>query len=440
MQAEYCCRKMKILVIGSGGREHALTWKLAKSGPNARVWCAPGNAGISQGAECIPVDVSSSAAIADLAMRLAPDLTVIGPELPLVNGVADEFARRGLKIFGPTRSASRLEGSKIFAKQFMRRQSIPTPAVLGEVDEFTAACKLLPNLNFPIVLKADGLCAGKGVLVAGTVAEATAFLRRAFVHKEFGDGGSRILFEEALSGPELSIIVATDGETVVPMVPSRDHKRLLDGDAGPNTGGMGAFSTDALLSDEMKHNITDAIIKRTIIGLQRESLPYCGFLYFGLMLTAQGAKVLEFNCRSGDPETQAIVMRMNFNLAELLDACASGSLGRIQVADHWNPAASACVVLASRGYPVQAETGKEIHGLNSIENSASIAVFHGATSERSDSYYTSGGRVLSVCASAGTLHDAVSRTYDTVRNISFDGMQFRSDIGRKLSQSAQSRL
>ncbi|HET9401780.1 MAG TPA: phosphoribosylamine--glycine ligase, partial [Candidatus Acidoferrales bacterium] len=271
---------MKILVIGSGGREHALVWKLAQSPSVSKLWCAPGNGGIGRDAECIPVDAANPGAIAGLAQRLSADLTVIGPELPLVNGVADEFAARRMRIFGPSQAAAELEGSKIFAKQFMHRHGIPTAGVLGEISDFADGRKLLQSLKFPAVLKADGLCAGKGVLVASELEEANEFLERSLVRKEFGEGGARTLVEEALSGPELSVIVATDGDAVVPMVPSRDHKLLLDGDRGPNTGGMGAYSTDELLPADLRKQVFDSIVFPTIKGLQKDGIPYCGFLYF----------------------------------------------------------------------------------------------------------------------------------------------------------------
>ena len=436
-RAEYCCGKMKILVIGSGGREHALAWKLAQSPLVSKIWCAPGNGGISRDAECLPVDVADPRAIAELAQRLSADLTVIGPELPLVNGVADEFAGRGLRIFAPLRAASRLEGSKIFAKQFMQRHGIPTAGILGEISDVADGRKLLQGLQFPIVLKADGLCAGKGVLVASDFEEADQFLDRCLARREFGEWGSRILVEEALSGPELSVIVVTDGNSVVPMVPSRDHKRLLDGDRGPNTGGMGAYSTDELMPAELRTQVFDSIVFPTIRGLQKDGIPYCGFLYFGLMLTARGPKVLEFNCRSGDPETQAIVMRMDFDLAELLDACTTSSLESVAAKCRWKPGASICTVVASAGYPGEVKKGVEITGLQETDSTEGTVVFHAGTTRKTANYYTSGGRVLGVCAEAPNLESGAARVYDRISTISFVGMHYRSDIGRKLSHSVQ---
>lgn len=436
-RAEYCCGKMKILVIGSGGREHALAWKLAQSPLVSKIWCAPGNGGISRDAECLPVDVADPRAIAELAQRLSADLTVIGPELPLVNGVADEFAGRGLRIFAPLRAAARLEGSKIFAKQFMQRHGIPTAGILGEISDVADGRKLLQGLQFSIVLKADGLCAGKGVLVASDFEEADEFLDRCLARREFGEWGSRILVEEALSGPELSVIVVTDGNSVVPMVPSRDHKRLLDGDRGPNTGGMGAYSTDELMPAELRTQVFDSIVFPTIRGLQKDGIPYCGFLYFGLMLTARGPKVLEFNCRSGDPETQAIVMRMDFDLAELLDACTTSSLESVAEKCRWKTGASICTVVASAGYPGEVKKGVEITGLQETDSTEGTVVFHAGTTRKTANYYTRGGRVLGVCAEAPNLESAAARVYDRISTISFVGMHYRSDIGRKLSHSVQ---
>lgn len=427
---------MKILVVGSGGREHALVWRLSQSSSITKIWCAPGNGGVSAEVDCLPVDTGDPAAIADLAQHLKADLTVIGPELPLVNGVADEFASRKIKVFGPNRSAARLEGSKIFAKEFLQRHHIPTANIVAQLDDFESARNSLNRLTFPAVFKADGLCAGKGVLVAQDYGEAVEFLERALLHKDFGEGGLNILVEEALSGPELSLIIVTDGKSVIPMVPSRDHKRLLDADRGPNTGGMGAYSTDELLPEGLRKEVFEGIVTPTIRGLERDGIPYCGFLYFGLMLTTAGPKVLEFNCRSGDPETQAIVMRMNFNLAELLDACCTSDLARLDVGNAWRPGASVCVVLASAGYPGTIKKGNEIFGLTSEDAFDRTRVFHAGTLRDDSHYYTSGGRVLGVCAAAGSLSQASSLSYDIISSISFEGMQHRSDIGCKLSHSA----
>ncbi|MGH9762027.1 MAG: phosphoribosylamine--glycine ligase, partial [Blastocatellia bacterium] len=300
---------MKILVIGSGGREHALVWKLRQSRGVEKLWCAPGNGGIADDCECFPLDVSDVNAAADLAANLGADLTIVGPELPLVNGIADEFASRGLALLGPTRQAAQLEGSKIFAKQFMQRHKIPTAPVYGIYESAPAACTALGAAKWPVVIKADGLCAGKGVLVTSSRDEAASFIERAIDGNQFGPAGKRIFFEEGLSGEELSYIILTDGRDFVPLVPTRDYKRAHDGDRGPNTGGMGAYSTDNMLPPGLEKKIRTQVVLPTLAGLAKDGTPYRGFLYFGLMITANGPKVLEFNCRLGDPETQAIMLR-----------------------------------------------------------------------------------------------------------------------------------
>jgi phosphoribosylamine--glycine ligase len=424
----YRCGAMKILVIGGGGREHALVWKLLQSPAVEKVWCAPGNGGISGEVECFPIDQKDASAMADLAARLGADLTVIGPELPLVSGVADEFARRGMAIFGPSKAAAQLEGSKIFAKEFLGRHKIPTARTYGFYDSATEAIRALDRVKWPVVIKADGLCAGKGVLVAKTREEAAAFLDRAMTKREFGDGGARVLLEEALVGEELSLIIVTDGKRFAPFAPARDHKRVFDGDQGPNTGGMGAYSTNDLLPAELGARIRAEIIEPTIRGIAADGLPYCGFLYFGLMLTAAGPQVLEFNCRMGDPETQAIVFRMHFDLATVLAECAAGRLdpGKLR----WKEEASACIVMASRGYPDHPETGQEIKGLDEAAKLQKTKVFHAGTRREGDLYYTSSGRVLGVTASGRTLSDATSAAYEGVGRIHFAGAHWRTDIGR----------
>jgi phosphoribosylamine--glycine ligase len=426
----YRCGAMKILVIGGGGREHALVWKLLQSPAVEKVWCAPGNGGIFSEVECFPIDQKDPAAMADLAKRLGADLTVIGPELPLVSGVADEFARRGMAIFGPGKEAAQLEGSKIFAKEFLARHKVPTARTYGFYDSAADAIRALDSVKWPVVIKADGLCAGKGVLVAKTKGEATAFLERAMTKREFGDGGGRVLLEEALVGEELSLIIITDGERIAPFAPARDHKRVFDGDQGPNTGGMGAYSTNDLLPAELGARIQSEIIEPTIRGIAADGLPYRGFLYFGLMLTAAGPQVLEFNCRMGDPETQAIVFRMDFDLATVLAECAAGRLdpGKLR----WKEEASACIVMASRGYPDHPETGQAIEGLEEAAKIQNTKVFHAGTRREGSVYYTCSGRVLGVTASGHTLADATSTAYEAVGKIRFAGARWRTDIGRRI--------
>lgn len=426
---------MKILVIGGGAREHALTWKLRESPSVECAWCMPGNAGIAALAECVAGNVGEVAKLAEIAQGLKPDLTIVGPEQPLVLGVAEEFEKRGLPMLGPTRAAARLEGSKVFAKEFMGRHGIPTAPLYGVFDDAGTAARALGRVNWPVVVKADGLCAGKGVLVTSLLDEARAFIERLVEKNEFGDAGRCVILEQALSGREISYIVLTDGEDFLPLAPARDYKRIFDGDAGPNTGGMGAISSDELVSGELEQLIQESIVRPTIGGLAHDGLRYVGFLYFGLMITDDGPKVLEFNCRLGDPETEALVMRMNFDLAVAAEATIAGTLARFRM--DWRPAASASVVLASAGYPGKPQTGKRISGVPSVDSRRDVAVFHAATEVRDDVYYTSSGRVLTIAAAAGTLSEARLAAYDVANQIVFEGMQFRTDIGRESKQRAR---
>ncbi len=427
---------MKVLVIGGGGREHALAWKLRQGSIIESVYCCPGNSGVEADAQCSPLDVKNPKAAADLAARLGADLTVVGPELPLVSGIADEFAARGMKILGPVRAAAQLEGSKIFAKKFMERHRIPTASTYGifesPLDVYTELCAV----DWPLVIKADGLCAGKGVLVTSSPDEATAFVDRVMERCEFGDAGRQILLEEGLSGEELSYIILTDGKDFIPMAPTRDYKRVFDGGAGPNTGGMGAYSTDEILSKELERRIIDSIVQPTLSGLAADGIPYRGFLYFGLMLTADGPKVLEYNCRLGDPETEVIVLRADFDFAQACLAAAEGKLGSFQ--PKWSPTPAVCVVMASKGYPGHPKTGARISGLNAKEMPEGIVVFHAATKRADSEYHTSGGRVLMVSGSGPTLAEARKRVYEAVRGIRFDGAHYRTDIAAEEKRVAAS--
>ncbi len=421
---------MKILVIGGGGREHALVWKLRQSPSVIKLWCAPGNGGIAQDAQCIPADTADVVGLRQLAEQLGADLTVVGPEQPLVGGIADEFAAHDLRLVGPNQECAQLEGSKVFAKNFLQRHRIPTPGVHGVFDRAADARLALKSVTWPVVLKADGLCAGKGVLVTSSRDEANAFIRSTLEMREFGDGGGRLLIEEAVAGTELSYIVLTDGTHVAPLVPARDHKRALDGDRGPNTGGMGAYSRGDLVSQQLERQILDVIVSPTIAALATEKLAYRGFLYFGLMLTAEGPQVLEFNCRLGDPETQALVRRMDFDLAEVLSAAVEGRLEPTTML--WKSDASICVVMASAGYPGNFEPGKIISGLPEACGLPRIAVFHSGTRSDANMYYTCSGRVLGVTAAAKNLEDARLSAYKALQSIHFAGAHFRSDIGAGL--------
>jgi phosphoribosylamine---glycine ligase len=419
---------MNTLVIGGGGREHALVWKLKQSPRVERIWCAPGNGGIAADAECVSIDAGDVAGLVVFAEKNLPDLTVVGPELPLVGGIGDVFRERGWAIVGPSKLAAELEGSKIFSKEFLQRHDLPTARMYGSFASAKDAYSALPNLTFPVVIKADGLCAGKGVFLAQDLADARDFIERVMEKNELGAGGRRILLEECLEGDELSFIIVTDGKSYAPLVPTRDHKRVFDGNQGPNTGGMGAYSTDALLPEGLRQIIVSTIVEPTLAGLAAQGIPYQGFLYIGLMLGPSGPKVLEFNCRLGDPETQAIVARMDFDLAEVLEDVASGSLIASKL--RWKPGASACVVLASGGYPGKFETGKPVDGLASAEQIPGVKVLHAGTKRVGNEIVTSGGRVLGVTSLGPTLGAALGSAYAAAERIRFARMHYRRDIGR----------
>jgi phosphoribosylamine--glycine ligase len=417
---------MKVLVIGGGGREHALVWKLKQSPRVEKVWCAPGNGGIEAEAECVPVDPADVPALVALAERLSPDLTIVGPELPLVNGVGDAFRSRGWPIIAPSQQASQLEGSKVFAKEFLRRHGIPTAQMYGVFNTSREALAGLRGVDWPVVIKADGLCAGKGVLVAPDTSSAEDFIHRAMDTTELGTGGKQLLLEEALAGEELSFIVVTDGQRYAPLLPTRDHKQVFDGNRGPNTGGMGAYSTDELLPAKLRREILESIVEPTLSGLASEGILYQGFLYIGLMLTAAGPKVLEFNCRLGDPETQAIVARMDFDLAQVLSELAAGILEPARL--RWKPGASVCVVMASGGYPSKFASGKKIQGLTDAELINGVKIFHAGTAREGGSIVTTGGRVLGVTAADASVDRALATVYQAAAKIHFEGAHYRKDI------------
>jgi phosphoribosylamine---glycine ligase len=418
---------MKILIIGGGGREHAIAWKLRQSARVEKIWCAPGNGGISRDAECVSLNVGDVKAAADLATKLGADLTIVGPELPLVQGIADEFKRRGLAILGPSQTAAQLEGSKIFAKEFMTRNGIPTAGVYGTFDSAREAGAKLDSVAWPVVVKADGLCAGKGVLVSSSASEAKEFIERLTNGGEFGDAGKRVLLEEGLDGKELSYIILTDGKNFISLAPTRDHKRAFDNDEGPNTGGMGTYSTDGMLTRELEEQILERIVQPTLAGLRKEGMEYRGFIFFGLMLTKDGPKVLEYNCRLGDPETQAILLRADFDFAA---ACMDAARGRLDGSSaKWARGASVCVVLAAEGYPSSPVLGKPIIGLEEAEKVSHVAVFHAGTRREGDNYYTSGGRILGVAAVGGSLEAAHAAAYDAASRITIPGAHYRKDIG-----------
>jgi len=419
---------MKVLVIGSGGREHALLWKLRQSPRVSKLYCAPGNGGIAAEAECVAADLKSLESLLALAGKIQPDLTVVGPELPLTLGIVDEFTNRGWRIFGPTRAAAQLESSKSFAKEFMQRCNIPTApyAICNSIEEFRDA---LPHFHMPVVLKADGLAAGKGVVICQTKDEATAVATDMLSGKMLGSAGTRIVVEECLKGEEFSFLVLSDGERVVPLVPAQDHKRVGDGDTGPNTGGMGAYSTPTMLDEQMQNWLVQHVARPVIAGMKAEGTEYRGVLYCGLMMTARGPMVLEFNCRFGDPETQAILMRLESDLLEAMEATVEG---RVSDGDfRWSSDASVCVVVASGGYPGTFEAGKKILGLDDAGKVEGVKVFHAGTTAIDNAYFTSGGRVLGVTAHAPDLSTAVNRVYAAAAKISFEGAHYRRDIAAR---------
>jgi phosphoribosylamine---glycine ligase len=423
---------MKVLVIGSGGREHALVWKLRQSPRITQLYCAPGNGGISREAECVPVDQKSLESLVALANQLRPDLTVVGPELPLQIGIVDEYTRRGWPVFGPSKAAAQLETSKSFAKEFMQRHRVPTAhyAICNSISEVKDG---ISRFGGSVVVKADGLAAGKGVVMCKNKDEAMTAAGEMLSGKMVGEAGARVVLEECLQGDELSFLVLSDGERVAPLVAAQDHKRVGDGDTGPNTGGMGAYSYAGLLDQQMTHWLLQHIAIPVIEGMKAEGMEYKGILYCGLMMTARGPQVLEFNCRFGDPETQPILMRLESDLLEAIEASVEG---RVSDGDfRWSLEPSVCVVMASGGYPGTIEVGKKISGIEEADALSGVKVFHAGTSSRDGAYFTSGGRVLGVTARAADLKSAAARAYEAVRKISFDGAHYRKDIAARALKS-----
>jgi phosphoribosylamine---glycine ligase len=419
---------MKVFVIGSGGREHAIVWKLGQSPRVTQIFCAPGNGGICDESECVSVDVKNIDALVQAANRIQPGLTVVGPEVPLALGVVDEFRRRGFRIFGPTAAAARLESSKIFAKEFMQRHRIPTAhfAICTTPSEIKEA---LPHFGTPIVVKADGLAAGKGVVIAQSREEASAVANEMLAGKMLGEAGARVVLEQYLEGEELSFLVISDGERVVPLVAAQDHKRVGDNDTGPNTGGMGAYSTPKIVDPQMREWLLNHVARPVVNAMREEGATFTGILYCGLMMTARGPMVLEFNARFGDPETQPILMRLE---SDLLGAFIASAEGRISDGDFkWSEDSTVCVVLASRGYPNTPELGKVISGIEEAEKVEGVKVFHAGTRKENGVYVTSGGRVLGVTARGADLKTAVWRAYEAVGKISFEGMHYRRDIASR---------
>ncbi len=419
---------MKALVVGSGGREHALAWKILQSPLLEKLYCAPGNPGTMSFAENVPIPETDIQKLADFAVEQRIDLTMVGPEVPLTLGICDEFELRGLRIFGPSRKAAELEGSKVFAKQFMARHRIPTGR-FRVAETPTQAQRILKSgeFFFPLVIKADGLAAGKGAIVCPSLRAAEEALDMIMVERKFGEAGKRVLIEEFLKGKEVSFIVISDGSKVQPLVTTMDHKAAFDGDRGPNTGGMGAISPSPFVTPQLFSEVIHGIVFPTINRLREEGRIFKGVLYVGLMLTEEGPKVLEYNCRFGDPETQVQMVRMESDLAEVLLNAISGNVLKSEIS--WNDKAAGCVVLASGGYPTSYVKGKPISGLKEVSAIPGVQVFHAGTKYEDGEYLTNGGRVLNVCASEKTLAETMENIYSAISAISFEGMHFRRDIG-----------
>ena len=418
---------MRILLIGGGGREHALAWKLVQSPNVEKLYAAPGNPGMAllQKCECINLNVDDLEGVADYAEEKSIDLTVVGPEAPLVAGLADVFKRRGLPVFGPSKAAAQLEGSKAFSKELMAKYNIPT-AFFKICEDIEAAKAYVEEKGAPLVVKADGLAAGKGVVVAMTKQEALDAIDDMMGDHKFGAAGARVVLEEYMEGEEASLLAFTDGKTVVPMIAAQDHKRVFDGDEGPNTGGMGTYAPAPVMTDILRLKATELVLKPVVAAMAKEGTPYQGCLYAGLMIKGDSVKVVEFNCRFGDPETQVVLPLLDGDLAEIMLACATGTLDKVEVA--WHDKAAVCVVMASGGYPESYEKGKEITGLAAAEEDKGVVVFHAGTKEADGKIVTSGGRVLGVTAVDASIKAARDRAYAAVEKIAFEKNFYRKDI------------
>jgi len=419
---------MKLLVIGSGGREHALVWKLKQSPRVTKIYCAPGSAGIGELAECLAIGPEQIDQLADFAAKQQIDLTVVGPELPLTLGIADLFESRGLRVFGPNRAAAQLEGSKAFSKEILAVNGIPT-AAFGTFTDAAAAKKYLAQQRSPYVIKADGLAAGKGVLICANLADAEAAIDEILVRKAFGSAGDKVVIEEFLDGEEASFMALTDGDHILPLASSQDHKRIFDNDQGPNTGGMGAYSPAPVVSAEIHDRVLREILAPLLAGLKRKNIRYRGVIYAGLMITKEGPKVIEFNARFGDPECQPIMMRLQSDLLPLLEATIDGELDQVKAEWYEDPAV--CVVLTANGYPGSYDKGKEIFGLENLAYWQQGFVFHAGTAKENNHWRTAGGRVLGVTARGRSLAEAVKEVYRAIGEISWAGMHYRKDIAHR---------
>ncbi len=419
---------MKVLVVGSGGREHTICWKLAQSPKVDKIYCAPGNAGIGEIAELVPIGAMELDKLVDFAKAEGIGLTVIGMDDPLVAGVVDKFEAAGLRVFGPRANAAIIEGSKAFSKELMKKYGIPT-AAYETFDDYNKALEYVKSGSFPVVLKADGLALGKGVLICNNLEEAVDGLNTLMVDKKFGASGNKVVIEEFLTGPEVSVLSFCDGNTVVPMVSAQDHKRAYDNDEGLNTGGMGTFSPSRVYTKDIADICMQTIFKPTVAALNKEGRQFKGIIYFGLMLTAKGPKVIEYNARFGDPETQVILPRLKSDLCEIFEACIDGTLDKLNV--EWEDNAACCVVLASGGYPESYKKGYEITGLDEIKKHDNLAVFHAGTALKDGKYVTNGGRVLGITGIGRDLDEAIRTAYSGVDIVTFENVHYRHDIGIK---------
>lgn len=417
---------MNVAVIGGGGREHTLAWKLAQSPSVEKLYALPGSDAMADVAECVSIGVEELDRIADFAVEKGIDMIVVGPEVPLTEGIADVCQKKGIAVFGPNKAAAQMEGSKVFAKNLMKKYHVPTAAYASFTDG-DAAKEYIHKMGAPIVVKADGLAAGKGVVVAQTVEEAVDAVNAMMEDHIFGASGGRIVIEECMVGEEASLLAFVDGKTIVPMIPAQDHKRIFDNDEGPNTGGMGAYAPAPVLTPELVQTVYDTILVPVVQGLAKEGITYKGCLYAGLMITTDGPKVVEFNCRFGDPETQAVLPLLDGDLAQIMYACTQGTLRSDMV--HWKQGSACCVIMASKGYPASSHKGDVISGLDAVDDD--VVVFHSGTKKVDGVYQTNGGRVLGVTAMGEDLKAAIDKAYVNVRKISFDGQQVRSDIGAK---------
>ena len=423
---------MNVLVIGSGGREHAIVWKVRQSPRLTRLYALPGNPGLAELAEIVSgIPLADHAAIVNFCKRKNIDLVIVGPEAPLAAGLADSLSVEGVHCFGPRRSAAQIEASKVFAKDFMARHHIPT-ARYASFHNFEAALNYLESVDYPIVIKASGLAAGKGVILPETMDEARATLKSILVEKVFGEAGNEAVIEERLIGQEVSLMAFTDGISLMPMLPAQDHKRLLDHDEGPNTGGMGAYAPAPIFTAEMMNEALETVLKPAINGLKSEGIPFVGVLYAGLMLTPAGIRVLEFNCRFGDPETQVVLPLLETDLLEIANACVNGTLANVDI--RWKNGAAVCVVLASKGYPEKVENGKSVTIGKFPED---IVCFHAGTSMQNGNLTTSGGRVFGLTGWASDLDQALKKVYSNLHQITFEGMQYRKDIAQRALEGAK---